>query len=109
MIRPLAAAAGLLCLGAAAQPHANYVETIRDTKVTFDMVAIPGGTFSMGSPAGEKGREAGVVQVGAVDDVGFLDLAIGGAGVLHGVEVFHAPHQERFVFCTAWDGDDQAS
>lgn len=46
----------------AAQPASkadikNYTETIPDTTVKFDMVAIPGGTFHMGSPAGEKGRE----------------------------------------------------
>ena len=35
---------------------ANYVETISGTTVTFDMVAIPGGTFVMGSPIGEPGR-----------------------------------------------------
>ena len=33
-----------------------YKETIPGSKVTFDMVAIPGGTFLMGSPATEKGR-----------------------------------------------------
>jgi formylglycine-generating enzyme required for sulfatase activity len=65
MIRRFAAVVGLLCLGAlgaearrakAAQPPANYVEAIPDTKVSFDMVAIPGGTFAMGSPANEPGR-----------------------------------------------------
>ena len=38
--------------------HATYTETIPGTKVTFDMVAIPGGTFVMGSPANEPGRAA---------------------------------------------------
>ena len=33
-----------------------YVETMPDTKVTFEMVPIPAGTFFMGSPAGESGR-----------------------------------------------------
>lgn len=33
-----------------------YTETIPGTEVTFDMVAIPGGTFTMGSPATEAGR-----------------------------------------------------
>jgi formylglycine-generating enzyme required for sulfatase activity len=42
----------------AAPPHATYAETIPGTRVTFDMVAIPGGTFVMGSPAGEAGRSA---------------------------------------------------
>jgi formylglycine-generating enzyme required for sulfatase activity len=36
----------------------NYVETIPGSKITFDMVAIPGGTFTMGSPASEAGRGA---------------------------------------------------
>ena len=38
--------------------HATYTETIPGTKVTFEMVAIPGGTFTMGSPANEPGRSA---------------------------------------------------
>lgn len=36
--------------------HEGYVETVRGTKVRFTLVPIPGGTFSMGSPAWEKGR-----------------------------------------------------
>jgi len=43
-----------------AKTHANYTETIEDKesgeKATFEMIAIPGGTFWMGSPATEKGR-----------------------------------------------------
>jgi formylglycine-generating enzyme required for sulfatase activity len=44
---------------AAADPATfkGYTETIPDTKVTFQMVPIPGGTYTMGSPADEKGRE----------------------------------------------------
>src|SRR3954467_14316851 len=38
--------------------HESYTETISGTKITFDMVAIPGGTFIMGSPASEPGRAA---------------------------------------------------
>src|SRR4051812_17386929 len=38
--------------------HKAYVETIPDTKVSFTMVPIPGGTYLMGSPANEPGREA---------------------------------------------------
>jgi formylglycine-generating enzyme required for sulfatase activity len=38
------------------QAHRNYTETIPGTSVRFDMVAIPGGTFRMGSPPDEKGR-----------------------------------------------------
>jgi len=62
----LPAALGLWCVAAAAAlprqataappAHASYGETIPGTKVTFDMVAIPGGTFVMGSPPGEPGR-----------------------------------------------------
>jgi formylglycine-generating enzyme required for sulfatase activity len=49
-------------LGESASPaeeakHANYVEKIPGTKISFEMVAIPGGTFMMGSPEGEKGRK----------------------------------------------------
>ena len=33
-----------------------YSEQILPTDVKFDMVPIPGGTFKLGSPAGEKGR-----------------------------------------------------
>ena len=36
----------------------NYTESIPGTKVQIDMVAIPAGTFTMGSPAGESGRAA---------------------------------------------------
>lgn len=36
--------------------HQGYVEKIND-KVSFDMIAIPGGAFLMGSPDGEKGRK----------------------------------------------------
>jgi formylglycine-generating enzyme required for sulfatase activity len=34
----------------------SYTEDIPGTKVKFEMVAIPGGTFTMGSPATEAGR-----------------------------------------------------
>jgi formylglycine-generating enzyme required for sulfatase activity len=34
-----------------------YTEAIAGTKVTFDMVPIPAGTFRMGSPPSEKGRK----------------------------------------------------
>ncbi|MFO0926191.1 MAG: formylglycine-generating enzyme family protein [Gemmataceae bacterium] len=36
--------------------HRGYRETLPETKVGFEMVAIPGGTFRMGSPETEKGR-----------------------------------------------------
>jgi formylglycine-generating enzyme len=34
----------------------NFTETIPGTAISFDMIAIPGGTFSMGSPPDEFGR-----------------------------------------------------
>jgi formylglycine-generating enzyme required for sulfatase activity len=34
----------------------SYTETVPGTKVTFEMVFVPGGKFTMGSPAKEKGR-----------------------------------------------------
>ena len=37
--------------------HKAYTEKIND-KVSFDMMPIPGGTFLMGSPDDEKGRDA---------------------------------------------------
>jgi formylglycine-generating enzyme required for sulfatase activity len=36
----------------------DYTEVIPGTKVSFDLVAVPGGTFLRGSPEGEKGRAA---------------------------------------------------
>lgn len=41
------------CSGEEMKP---YTEPIAGTVVKFDMVPIPGGTFILGSPAGEKGR-----------------------------------------------------
>ena len=37
---------------------APYTETIPGSDVTFEMVGIPGGTFRMGSPDSEAGRDA---------------------------------------------------
>jgi formylglycine-generating enzyme required for sulfatase activity len=37
---------------------AEYTEKIKDSDVEFKMVGIPGGTYLMGSPAGEPGRNA---------------------------------------------------
>jgi formylglycine-generating enzyme required for sulfatase activity len=37
--------------------HKSFTETIPGSKVKFDMVAIRGGEFVMGSPATEKGRK----------------------------------------------------
>jgi formylglycine-generating enzyme required for sulfatase activity len=36
--------------------HKSYVETIPGSDVKFEMIAIPGGTFLMGSPSSEPGR-----------------------------------------------------
>lgn len=55
-------------LAALSQPHAatpqsaavspsSYVERIPTTTVSFEMILVPGGTFEMGSPSGEPGRE----------------------------------------------------
>ena len=41
---------------AAAEEMKPYIETIPGSNATFEMVPIPGGTFTMGSPAGEPGR-----------------------------------------------------
>ncbi|MGE3807398.1 MAG: formylglycine-generating enzyme family protein [Gemmataceae bacterium] len=39
-----------------AKKHESYVEKLPDSKVNFEMIAIPGGTYMMGSPTSEKGR-----------------------------------------------------
>lgn len=44
-------------LSQTAAAPAAYTETIPGTKITFDMVGVPGGTFKMGSPNDEQGRE----------------------------------------------------
>jgi formylglycine-generating enzyme required for sulfatase activity len=36
----------------------SYTQDIPGSKLKYDLVAIPGGTFMMGSPAAEKGRKA---------------------------------------------------
>ena len=53
--RPAEKTRGLL-LEVQPTKHKNYTETIPDSHVQFDMIAVPGGTFLMGSPANEKGR-----------------------------------------------------
>ncbi len=37
--------------------HKSYTEKLPGSDVTFDMVAVPSGTFMMGSPANEPGRK----------------------------------------------------
>jgi formylglycine-generating enzyme required for sulfatase activity len=41
----------------AASTHTSYKETIPGSPVSFEMIAIPGGRFLMGSPASENGRK----------------------------------------------------
>lgn len=60
---PLALIAGVAVLASsltsarqAASALAKYTDTIPNTKVTFEMLPIPAGTFVMGSPASEPGR-----------------------------------------------------
>jgi formylglycine-generating enzyme required for sulfatase activity len=36
--------------------HENYTEKIPASDIKFDMIAVPGGSFLMGSPKGEPGR-----------------------------------------------------
>jgi formylglycine-generating enzyme required for sulfatase activity len=43
---------------AVATPLAPYTETIPETQVAFDMVPVAAGTFEMGSPESEAGRQA---------------------------------------------------
>ena len=43
---------------ASAAPADPYTETIPGTSVSFEMVPIPAGSFRMGSPGSEAGREA---------------------------------------------------
>ncbi|MDQ6477775.1 SUMF1/EgtB/PvdO family nonheme iron enzyme [Dyadobacter sp. LHD-138] len=49
-----------LCLNASAQDSnfKNYTQKIGGSSQVYDMVAIPGGEYQMGSPAAEKGRRA---------------------------------------------------
>jgi formylglycine-generating enzyme required for sulfatase activity len=49
------------CLaGSSADPPSGYTETVTSEdgqKTEFDMVFIPGGSFTMGSPEDEQGRK----------------------------------------------------
>src|SRR3546814_12614372 len=49
---------GSISIVAAQEKPADYVQEIPGTPVNFKMMGIPGGEFSMGSPASAAGREA---------------------------------------------------
>ena len=59
---PLVLSATALLVSAERSPVAQgaapapYTESVPNTKVVFDMVPIPAGTYTMGSPPGEAGR-----------------------------------------------------
>jgi formylglycine-generating enzyme required for sulfatase activity len=67
-LTPVALASGVLMLSTSAHSRradtlsprvagpAPYTESIANTKVVFDMVPIPAGSFTMGSPPNEAGR-----------------------------------------------------
>jgi formylglycine-generating enzyme required for sulfatase activity len=38
--------------------HKNFTEKMADSDVSFEMIAVPGGVFTMGSPENEPGRSA---------------------------------------------------
>ena len=50
-----------------------YTETIPGSTITFEMVAIPGGSFMMGSPDSEAGRKEDEGPVHKVTLEPFLD------------------------------------
>ncbi len=56
MILAICGAGTLSAQPAVSPSFASYDQKIPGTEIAFRMVAIPGGTFTMGSPAGEKGR-----------------------------------------------------
>jgi len=49
--------AGTMCLPVTAQDFKAYEQTVPGTAVKFKMIPVKAGTFTMGSPAGEKGRD----------------------------------------------------
>lgn len=46
-----------LFLSAQENQHTSYTQQVNGTDLKFDMIAVPGGVFKMGSPAQEKGRK----------------------------------------------------
>ena len=61
LLAALLAGSSAVTFGAEEPEHADrrqpYQAAIPDSKVTFEMVPIPGGTFRIGSPEGERGRK----------------------------------------------------
>ena len=60
---PLNLIVGVLTLGYSlqipqpnGQPFEGFTEVVHDCEIDIEMVAIPGGAFTMESPADEKGR-----------------------------------------------------
>ena len=54
----------------------DYTETLAGTSVTFDMVAIQGGVFKMGSPESESGRREDEGPQVDIRMYAFLDLRL---------------------------------
>jgi formylglycine-generating enzyme len=54
---PMRTALLLLVLSGAARAAEPYTQSIPGTNVKFEMVPVPGGVFTMGSPPAEKGRK----------------------------------------------------
>jgi sulfatase modifying factor 1 len=54
---PKPAQAGPAKAAVAPAQFENYTETVPGTKLKFEMIAVPGGTFLMGSPESEAGRK----------------------------------------------------
>lgn len=77
-----------------AQARETYTEHIPDTQVTFDMVSIPKGTFMMGSPETEEGRDP---DEGPVKQVGVDGFYMGKYEVTWELfELFFAQNKELF-------------
>ncbi len=58
VLHPLSASGVRQAATSSKELPASYVERLPGTNVSFDMVAVPGGTFEMGSLPGEAGRDA---------------------------------------------------
>lgn len=56
--KPVTTTQAVFTESAAVEKFDNYTERIPGTDIEFEMVAIPGGTFQMGSPESEENRRA---------------------------------------------------